>query len=450
VLPPSCCRRSRLAQPRRDAAPCPRRGADHGQAGLEYLVVVALIAAVLAVIGTVTVGPAIANGVGEAFQRALCRVTGDGCPAVARPVCTVRTAGTDIDAGVKVTFVRLGRTTGLLRTERSDGTVDVTLLDKVSGGLVASVGASGRLQLGGQDIGTGGLAEASAVAQLGGGRVWRMPDAAAADRLQRRLVQVIVGRAGSSLPLVGPVLAVAQRVLDVGSGADLPRPTSRILSGRIGVAAKLEGPLGSELREAAGVALGGSQDVPGGGGTVYLAVDRSGGAALLSGLADLEAVGEARVAVTVSRTGRPVSVAVSGNGRVTAGHRQELERGASGALLHRVAAGGGSAQVSATLDLTDPGRIAAVTRFVYALTHDPGGLAAAARTLGLALADGGRIDVATYRRREQRYGGSLEAGLGATAGVGLELTRTGSALQNAWTRPAGGAWERRADCLARV
>lgn len=424
-----------------------RRGADGGQAALEYLGVLALVAVILGAVATITAGPAIANGVGEAFQRALCRVTASACPSVVRPVCTVRTVGTDITAGVKVTFVRLGRTTALLRTERSDGTVDVTLLDKVSGGLVASVGASGHLELGGHDLGIGGLAEAAAVAELGGGRVWRMSDRAAADRLQHRLVQVIVGRTGSSLPVVGPVLAVAQHVLDVGSGVDLPRPTNRILSGRAGVTAKLQGPLGLELRTAGGVTLGATQDVAGGGGTVYLAVDHSGGAALLAGLAGVEAASEVRVALTVSRTGRPVAVMVSGTGRLTGSRRLAVDE--DGSALHRVTAGGASAQVSATLDLTDPTRLAVLERFVHAF-RDPGTVPAAARALGRAVADGARIDVATYRRRDHRYGGSLEAGLGATAGVGLELARTGSVLQDAWTRPAGGAWERRADCLARV
>jgi hypothetical protein len=60
------------------------------------------------------------------------------------------------------------------------------------------------------------------------------------------------------------------------------------------------------------------------------------------------------------------------------------------------------------------------------------------------------VDVATYGRREQRYGGEAEAGLGAGAGVGLEVVRSRSELLDAWTRPPGGSWEPRRDCLARV
>jgi hypothetical protein len=434
-----------------------RRGASRpagstGQATLEYVAVVAVVAAVLATVGTVVAGPAIANGVGGAFQRALCVVTGTGCRTLTPPVCTVRTAGTDISAKVKVTFVRLGRTAGLLRTERSDGTVDVTLLDKVDGGLVATAGASGRLELGGHDLGIGGLAEASVVAQLGGGRVWRVPDRAAADALQRKLVQVLVGRTGSSLPLVGPALSLAQRVAGVGSGVDLPRPSQRIVSAKLGGGLKVEGPLGLALHAAANVTVGGGHDLVAGGGTIYLTVDAAGGAALLSGLAGLDLTGEARLAVTVDRHGRPLTIAVTGTGRVT-GRSAGRPGGAERPEVSTARADERSAVVTATLDATAAGGGAALVRLLHALAHLPAGAGettAAARAFGATLAAGARVDVATYGRQEQRYGGGAEAGLGVGAGLDLEVVRARSVLLDAWTRPPGGLWEPRLDCLARV
>jgi hypothetical protein len=413
--------------------------------------VVALVTLIFGVVGTITVGPAIANGVGEAFQRALCRVTGDGCRALERQACTVHTSGTDAGASVKLAFVRLGRTMGLLRAERSDGTVDVTLLDRVDGGLVATVGASGKLQLGGHELGGSALAQASAVAQLGGGQVWRLPDAAAADRLQRQLVEVLAGRAGSSLPLIGPVLDVAQSVLDVGSGKDLPRPTSRIVSGKAGVTVTFDGPLSSDIKLAARLALGGSRDVAHGGRTIYLAVEGSAGAALLAGLAGLELGGEARLALTLDGGGQPVALAVSGTGRYGASLTKSSDRGGDGLSLARITGRGGSVQASATLDLTDPANAAAASRVLRALSPTgDGDLLAAARALGDAFAAEARVDLAAYGRREKRYGGSLDAGLGPGVGAGLDVTRATTDLIDAWTRPAGGAWEQRIDCLERV
>lgn len=413
--------------------------------------VVLLVALGLGVIGAITAGPSIANGVGETFQRALCRVTGDGCRSLVRQACTVRTAGTDISASVTFTFVRLGRTTALLRSERSDGTVDLTLLDKLDGGLVAGVGASGRLQVGGRSIGAGAVAQAAAVAQLGGGRVWRVADTGAADRLQRKLIEVLVGRGGSSLPVIGPALAVAQSVLDVGSGTDLPRPTSRIVAGRVGVAATLDGPLGADVELAAGLALGGSQDVAGGGGSVFLAVDGSAGAALLAGAAGLGLGGDVRLALALDRGGRPLSLSLAGTGRIgITGHRSS-DRGGDGLRFARGSGREARGQLTATLDLTVPGHAAAAARLLRALA--PGGsgdLVAAGRLLGRAFAAGARVDVARYANRERRYGGTVEAGLGPRAGAGLEITRAGGELRDAWTRPPGGAWERRADCLARA
>jgi hypothetical protein len=75
---------------------------------------------------------------------------------------------------------------------------------------------------------------------------------------------------------------------------------------------------------------------------------------------------------------------------------------------------------------------------------------AAARALGEAVVRDGRIEVTRYGRRERRYSAGVEAALGAEAGVEVGLTRSQAELLDAWTRPPGGGWERRGDCLARI
>ncbi|MCW3038239.1 MAG: hypothetical protein JWM31_144, partial [Solirubrobacterales bacterium] len=273
----------------------------------------------------------------------------------------------------------------------------------------------------------------------------------AADKLQHRLLQVIVGRTSAALPLVGIPLTAAQALLHVGSGADLPKPTSRILSGRVVVTADVDGPFGADVETAAGVALGGSQNVKDGGGTIYLAVDGKAGAQLLAGMAGLTAGLEVRLALTLDRHGRPTELAVSGTGRLDATNRTSSDRGGDGLALRRVRSRDLSAQLTATLDLTDPAHAATASRLVRALV--PGhaaDLAGAALALGRTFAADARIDVATYAGRERVYGGELSAGLGPGAGGDLELTRSSGTLVDARTRPPGGAWERRQDCLDRV
>jgi hypothetical protein len=440
-LPRPVCRSRR--RPRPAIAPAGRR-AD-GQASLEYVAVITVVALVLVVAGAAVAAPSIVNGVGRGFQQALCQVTGQGCRTVTPRPCVVRSAGTDVSASAKLTFVRIGRNTALLRSVSSDGTVSVTLLDNVDAGLTAGVGAGGRLQLGGLDLQNGALAQVAVVARLGGGRTWKVPDVAAADRLQRKLIEVVVGRTGSALPVVGPVLHVAQKLLDVGSGRDLPRPDSRTIKGKVSVSASVEGPFGSELQAAAGVALGGTQDLVSGGGTILLEVDAGGSAALADGMAGLELSGAVGVQLTIDRHGRPTGLALVGSA------------GAEGSLLAKAQlphapvtrqTRGLTAEIAATLDLTVPAHLAAARRLLRALVPGRrGDLVEAARALGRTVARDGRLEITRYGRRERKYGAGVGAALGAEVAVDVGLTRTDAELLDAWTRPPGGDWERRADCL---
>lgn len=430
-----------------DLRPVRRRDVprDAGQAALDYLGVVAVVAVILTAVGAVTLGPAIANGLGEAFQTALCRVTGDSCPALVRPVCVLRTTGTEATAAVKVAIIKVGRTTALLRSERSDGTVELTLLDKVDGAVELKAGADGHVAIGGHEVGASALAQAALTAQLGGGSMWRVPDRRAADRLQHDLIEVVVGRTANHVaPLVGPALGLAQKAFGVGSGKHLPPATSRIGSARAGLKAELKGPMGAELELATGVILGATTDRLAHTRTVYLQPELTAGATLLAGMAGLDGAVEVRLGLTVDRDRRPLTLAVSGIGRVDA---SKLGTAKVSTGMGR----GRQVQAVATLDLTDPENTAAVTRLLRALA--PGGAPdrpAAAWALGRAFADHARIDVATYGRRDHKYGIGAEAGLGAGAGFDVGVARHGTSLLGAWTRPAGGAWEPRTDCLEQV
>lgn len=420
---------------------------QRGQAALEYVAVLAVVAVLFGLAGSVAAAPAIVNGVGRAFQRALCGLAHSGCATVDRRPCTVRTSTAGGAVTAKLAFVRIGAQAGLLRAERSDGSVSLTLLEHLDGGLTAGVGAGGRLRLGGVEVGEGATAELAAVARLGGGRTWALPDARSAHALQRHLVEALAGGAASHVPVVGAALGFAQKVIGVGSGRHLPRPSARVLDARAGIEAAADLPGGHGI--SAALALGGGLtiDAVTGARSVLVRVESDAGAKLAAGLVGLAGGGSASLALTYDRRGRPVELAASAGGH---GAGSIAVRGIGAPALNGAAADGSSFTTSAVLDLRDAPARAAVSRLLRALRPDRAGdLSSAAGALAALLHSSGRVDVQRYGTREAGLGAAAQAGLGAEVGVDAQITRASTRLLDAWTRPAGGVWERRIDCLAR-
>src|SRR3954469_8122891 len=95
---------------------------ERGQATLEYVGLVALVAVVLG-LGTVSAtgdGEAIAATVGRGMRRALCVVRAGECDLERRP-CVVGTHGVEDDGSVDLWLVRVGSDEVVLREDRSDG-----------------------------------------------------------------------------------------------------------------------------------------------------------------------------------------------------------------------------------------------------------------------------------------------------------------------------------------
>lgn len=448
------CDRGRVPAPRPPRASrsrqTSRRHRPRGQAGqasADYVAVVAIVTLALVVTATAVAAPSIVNGVGAGFQRALCRVTGEGCAVVDTKPCVVRNADSGVRAGVKVTFLRIGRNVALLRSVSSDGTVSLTLLDRVDAGLTAGVGASGRLQLGGLNLSGGAVAQVALVGGLGGGRTWRLKDTEEADRLQRKLIEVVVGRTTAAVPIVGPALHAAQSLLDVGSGRDLPEPDTRTLNGALSVSATLKGPVAGELVLAAGATLAGTRGRDGS-RSVVLALEAGPSGRLAAGLAGLGLKGAVKVQVTFDRDGRATELELGGEGEASAFAKLQGGAGRTGGGADERAQ---SAELTASLDLTVPAHLQAARRLLRALAPGrQGELLGAAFALGRVVSRSGRLELTRRGRQEDQYAVGAEAALGAGVGAELEVTRTDSTLLDALTRPAGGVWERRADCLDRV
>ena len=106
-----------------------------GQASLEYLGVLALVAVVLAAAAVLGPVPDLAGAVGAQIRRALCIVTGADCLTRAGPLPCVTGAVEDRrEREAHLVVVRLADGRVVLREQRSDGTVAVTVAQSNAGG----------------------------------------------------------------------------------------------------------------------------------------------------------------------------------------------------------------------------------------------------------------------------------------------------------------------------
>jgi hypothetical protein len=159
--------------------------------------------------------------------------------------------------------------------------------------------------------------------------------------------------------------------------------------------------------------------------------------------------GDVGLVLTLDRRGRPVELAVNAAGTVAAGSKLPL------GLAKPIGAGAGAGERdasinmgarrwerSARVDLRDP----AVAAAWKAFRHDPTS-SRALRALGDQLREQAHVDVRSYAVRSQSDGGALSLGLGIKLGGEVLRTTDRSTLLSAATRPPGGLWEPRTDCV---
>src|SRR5438034_6888794 len=110
-----------------------------GQAAVEYIAIVALVAIVFAIAGAFTLqGRVIAAATVGQLRRGLCIVEGHDCADPHEP-CSVSSRGSGNDMNVDVALVRLGGGSFALIDRRSDGKVAVTVTDHLDGGISVGV-----------------------------------------------------------------------------------------------------------------------------------------------------------------------------------------------------------------------------------------------------------------------------------------------------------------------
>jgi hypothetical protein len=166
-----------------------------GQATIEYVAAISLLAAVLAVAGPAVGAPSIAHALVAQIKHALCLVGGDFCtPSDARRAglapCPLRSDVSGGEGSVTAFSIELGGRTTLTVTPLSDGTVSVVRLAGVSAAAVG--GPSVGLSLG--LAGVEGGVEGEARRRLQGALGWVFPDRMTADRFLEHALRSSIDR----------------------------------------------------------------------------------------------------------------------------------------------------------------------------------------------------------------------------------------------------------------
>ncbi len=407
----------------------PSTRSQHGQGTVEYVAIIALVALVLAaaVAGAAGLGPGIGNAVVGQVRHALCVVAGRACEEqVAERPCVVRTARDERRESVSLGFVQLGAGRVVLRERLSDGTLRLTVLHRGRAGVTAGFGSSTRVRVGGVAVDVGAHAQGTVAGLVGGGQVFEVRTAAEADAIVRRL------RAEGS-----PTLDAVRRL--VRRGGKAPAADATLAEGGLDAGVDFELSAGEAKAGASGGGenvLGRRVDRPTGETTWYLRLDRELPlfADAMLGDASGELDGDALLSVTMDRDGHPTELAA-----LVGGHAQA---GASVGTGASATAGTSRWEAEARVGLDDPEVAAALRAWRSAPASGDAVLG-----LGRALRDRARIDVRRYARDASSDDDGVDAGMGVRAGVQWGRDREATRLLSAVTRPPGGLWERRLDCV---
>jgi hypothetical protein len=417
-----------------------------GQASVEYVAVIALVALILAVGAAVITVSGLGERVIHTIRQGLCEVAGLACPVPPQP-CVVRRQAERDSGSVTVGIVRLGSDASVIRELRSDGRVLVTLIGGSHGGAEIGIGAGGEIVAGGAPLPAGGEARAAAIVHLGGGRQWVVRTQADADRLVDDLGQ------DETIPILdGPAEAIDEAL---GGGSDVRGPDVEWVEGGPGGEASAAIGAGLSVSATASMAQveGTRIDHRTGARTLYLRLDSAGSAAISAKLvgASVSAPGTTSVALTFDRHGKPVELSASatrgleGMVGLPPGLRSLIAQSAGGATPGP----GARVEVEARLDLTAPANVEAARRLMQALEHpdDPGGVLGTVKGIGERIVDGARLQARLYGSTGHSYGGGGRVKVGGGLG-GQVLHRTeDNRLLDAWERPPDGTWAQRRDCL---
>jgi hypothetical protein len=411
------------------------RPSDRGQAGLEYVGVVLLVTTVLGVVAMAADGSGIPQAVDRQLLRALCIVRHGDCEQDRTP-CPVATDRRRDAVAARVLVFRIGQDKAIVREERSDGTIAITIAFGKEAGIEVADGVHVSLSLGHGGLSLGGELTAAAVATRERGYTWLLHDPRAADALVRRLggTKGHIEKQISARRLPAPALSYEQ------GGARVQGTVSR----------------GTVVGAALGLS---SQDVSGtrtdartGATTVYVQRAVEGSLSLThEGVTATAAHGvRERYAVTYDAAGRPTDLMVmtTGSFRIAADLPRALQPVVG--LLSAPTGHGRLYVEEAHLDLTNPENLRLASAFLAQLRHPAtfGPAIAIAAALRHRIDTDGIVHARAYDSDERRYGVDLGASFeGVSIGGELSHTREDTNLVAATTRGLDGVWRAREDCL---
>lgn len=400
---------------------------ERGQASVEWVGVVALVAAVLAVVVVLALpGDGVAGAVVRQIHRALCIVSGGVCDLDRRPC--VLTSGTTRDrAHVTVFSLRVGRDELIVHERLSDGRVLVTYLGDTRFGLDVGAGSDAWIKAAGAHLSAGRSARAALLAAAGGGETWLFEDAYAAD-------------AGMAALSEGRDPSRGRRAVWVdrrGLGVELDARAGR---------GRTSGVLGLEASMVSGTIVD-ERD----GSRTHVLERGVQGEAVLSRKDDgahVRGAADERISVRTDAAGRPLELAIVRTG--------ELEGAFS--LPDRVQpiaealAGGSQAGrrwvVEQRLDLTDPLNRRAAQEYVEAIRLPTSRLGGATQALRDRIAASGVTETRTYGVAYEHNGGAgVSAGAGMKFGAAISDETEETRLLDARVQGPDGQWRARRDCL---
>lgn len=205
----------------RETASPVRVRSEIGSGSLEFVGVV-ILAAVLVAAGVGAVASS-SPAIKETVWAQICRITGGECPAGEAPSntaykpadCAIHTSDNSINANVDVAFVRLAGGGTVRRINKSNGEVEITLLNEGRAGGVVAAGGHGNVRFGEHSAGVDFEAEASATAGLQSGETYVFDNADQADAFQSYLQgELAQDAAGAVNPVAGGINWVVESVTD--------------------------------------------------------------------------------------------------------------------------------------------------------------------------------------------------------------------------------------------
>jgi hypothetical protein len=401
-----------------------RSRSSSGQASVEYVALVAVVAIIFAVAGSFTLqGRAIAAAVMGQLRRGLCIVEGHDCKET-HAECTTSSRSSGNELGADIFVVHLGGGSSAIVEHKSNGKVVVTLTDHLDGG--AGVGFGAGLQLG-EKLSLGAQARASVIASLGNGVGYEVANDRQAEALLRLLKR----------PKMDPnFLTPADRAYWANIERALPQipaPVARYrkleLTGSGSADAEL-GPVSADL--SGQLSGGGSENLITHERTYYLkgsvSLDVGGGPTTGRGA-------EAKAAVTFDRHNKPKELVIVGGGKAETSSSMPV---ALQSIVGDLKTGSGrSWELEGHLDLTQPGRWDAVR---HSVLHPD-------RLMQMIL-DDGTVEANTYGTEDSSFklSGHVKEGL-AIGGQFSHHSET-THLLSAMEHTPEGFWVPRYDCLA--